>query len=687
MVTADGSDDAYERHKRRAAQRQADLSQEAREIGPLPKVEDAARKEACRNNLRLFLETYAAGTFNLEWSEDHLKVIAIAQRLVLEGGAIALAMARGSGKTSLLRWVAIWALVYGHRHFLVIVCATGTLSKQLLRSFKSTFETETIFTKDFPEVCYPIQRLEGLNQRAAGQTLYGKRTAIAWTGAELVFPTVDGSAASAAIVRVASMGGGIRGMQAESNGETIRPDIVLCDDPQTDKSAKSVTQTQDREDIIKGTIMGLAGPDQTIACMVPCTVIYEDDLAERLLDPERSPEFESLRFKLLKSMPERLDLWEQYRELRKKSLIDRKDISMATEYYAAHRHDMERGCVPSWPARYNKNHISAIQFAMDLWAKDARSFFAEYQQEPKKDEVIGSNALRAHEVAQRFTGLRRGHRPDYAGLITIGMDIQQDVIFWLAMGWDKGSCRGHVIDYGAWPEQPKAYFTLLDLRQTLRQRYKASTDTEGLIHGLGEIVGKLLDRSWPTMSGIDAKADLVVCDANWAPSTDIVYDLARVAGPRFLPYHGRYIGAVSQPMELWKKEPGDRDGPGWRVATGKRRQRNILADINAWKSRVADWLRTPDQTAGIWLPGTGIEANQMFADHCASEYPVPVAGRGRSLDEWKQRPGRDNHWFDCLISAAVAASIQGFSTPGAAAPVVRRVVSYREQQLAKRAGR
>lgn len=34
-------------------------------------------------------------------------------------------------------------------------------------------------------------------------------------------------------------------------------------------------------------------------------------------------------------------------------------------------------------------------------------------------------------------------------------------------------------------------------------------------------------------------------------------------------------------------------------------------------------------------------------------------GRGRTVDEWKPIPGRDNHWFDCLIGAAVAASITG----------------------------
>ncbi len=39
--------------------------------------------------------------------------------------------------------------------------------------------------------------------------------------------------------------------------------------------------------------------------------------------------------------------------------------------------------------------------------------------------------------------------------------------------------------------------------------------------------------------------------------------------------------------------------------------------------------------------------------------------RGRSVDEWKQRPEQpDNHWFDCLVGSAVAASMQGVILPG-----------------------
>ena len=44
----------------------------------------------------------------------------------------------------------------------------------------------------------------------------------------------------------------------------------------------------------------------------------------------------------------------------------------------------------------------------------------------------------------------------------------------------------------------------------------------------------------------------------------------------------------------------------------------------------------------------------------AAEYSVRVEAKGRVVDEWKLPPEQpDNHWFDCLVGSAVAASMQG----------------------------
>jgi hypothetical protein len=66
---------------------------------------------------------------------------------------------------------------------------------------------------------------------------------------------------------------------------------------------------------------------------------------------------------------------------------------------------------------------------------------------------------------------------------------------------------------------------------------------------------------------------------------------------------------------------------------------------------------------------------------------VKTEGRGRTVDEWKLRPERgDNHWFDCLVGAAVAASLQGAALLGmeASSQKRRERVSFAELQRRNR---
>jgi len=51
---------------------------------------------------------------------------------------------------------------------------------------------------------------------------------------------------------------------------------------------------------------------------------------------------------------------------------------------------------------------------------------------------------------------------------------------------------------------------------------------------------------------------------------------------------------------------------------------------------------------------------------------VRTESRGRSVDEWKLTPGRENHWYDSLVGAAVAASITGLEPAASEAGGRRR---------------
>jgi len=91
---------SYDERREAERARNAAISVQGRDIAPLPEVVNPERKKECERNFQLFCESYFPETYSLEWSPDHLKAIEKIETAVLEGGLFALAMPRGSGKST-----------------------------------------------------------------------------------------------------------------------------------------------------------------------------------------------------------------------------------------------------------------------------------------------------------------------------------------------------------------------------------------------------------------------------------------------------------------------------------------------------------------------------------------------------------------------------------------------------------
>ncbi|NQU22268.1 MAG: hypothetical protein HQ567_13375 [Candidatus Nealsonbacteria bacterium] len=143
---------------------------------------------------------------------------------------------------------------------------------------RTELDSNELLLEDFPEVCFPIQALDGIANRCSGQLYQGPRTHIGWTAREIVLPTIPESKASGAIIKVAGITGRIRGMKSKTpDGRSLRPSLVVLDDPQTDESARSLSQCATRESILAGAVLGLSGPGKKISGIMPCTVIRPGD--------------------------------------------------------------------------------------------------------------------------------------------------------------------------------------------------------------------------------------------------------------------------------------------------------------------------------------------------------------------------------------------------------------------------
>lgn len=662
-------DPSYQSFKEAQAQKSRDRSLTGRDIGPIPPVADPARKEAAIASFRIFCETYLRPRFAIAWSPDHIKVIDRMQTAVLQGGLFALAMPRGSGKTSLCQGACLWAMLCGYQEFVLLINASLDKAVQSMESIQTELEKNELLAADWPEVCYPIRRLDRIANRCKGQLCQGHPTGIVWTKERIVLPTVKGSKSSGIILAVAGLTSGFRGTTfTRSDGRTVRPSLVIPDDPQTDESSNSLTQCESRERLFSGAILGLAGPTSKIAAVCPCTVIRAGDLADNLLNRELNPEWQGERFKMLYSFPANDRLWDQYADIRSTELKNGGKGDQATEFYRQHRAAMDEGSQVAWPERFNPDEISGLQHAMNLLLRNRRAFFTEYQNDPEP-EADEAGQLDPIEIAARVNGLPRALVPLNTSHLTAFVDVQQKLLYWCVIAWAQ-DFTGSVIDYGAFPgQQGKSYFTLDDARSTLQSTFPQA-GLEGAIRSGLDAVGKLLlDREWLREDKVSMKIGKMLVDANWAASTDTVYQWCRT-GPyaaTVAPSHGKGIGPANRPWSEYKQIQGQTLGFHWLLSASTARQvRKVMFDTNFWKTFIAERLRvTPGDRGALTLFASEVDVrrkadHRMIADHCCAEYLVPSKPDAPKIDVWKMRiDRRDNHWWDGLIGCAVAASMLG----------------------------
>lgn len=692
---------SYGEQKETINAKQKAKRQAARDIGPLPKVQDEERRKRCRESLRLFCEEYFPETFALPWSADHYVVIERLEKAIRFGGLFAVAMPRGQGKTSLCRIAVMWAVLYGYQSFTLLIGAEAESAKESLEAIKTELETNERLAEDFPEACHPIRRLEGIANRASGQTLDGKRTRLAMTAETIQIATVEGSESSGSIIRVAGITGRIRGMNHKTaDGKSLRPTLVLLDDPQTDDSAKSLAQNQHRLKLLRGAILGLAGPGEKIAAVMPCTVIQPGDMADTILDPEKNPQWNGVRTKLLTAFPtdDAMQLWQDYQKLRKTSFQEYGDQRLATQFYREHHAAMVDGAAVSWEERFEDDEVDAVQYAMNRYLDDPQSFYSEYQNDPLPERDATSDELTADIILGKLAGGRRFEVPVGTVSVVAMVDIQLSVLYYVVCAFDD-TFGATVIDYGTFPGQPTRDFRLAAMQRTMRHVLADSGQTGGIEaqvrHALDRLIVALVEREWKDASGTVHPLSRLMVDANWSELTDTVYETIRSSNYTAIltPAHGRGVTASNLPMSLWKRKRGDKVGNHWRSPLpGKRAIRHCIYDTNYWKSFTRNRFLVPLGDVGaLGIYGRTQDEHEHFSQQCASEYPVKTSANERTVEEWKKKPNQDNHLWDCLVGCHVCADIEGVRLPGLEVDGDKinapRKRSWRERQQEKRAER
>ena len=692
-ASPDSDAEVYAAIKERSRARNISLSRTGRDIGPIPPVADPARRTRAERDLRFALETYFPHIFVLPWCRDHLSLIENLQTIILAGGLKAFAMPRGSGKTVICECAIMWAVLIGAHAFPLLLGASAAASAEQFEDIKTEFEENELLLADFPEVVWPIQALKGIGQAARGQLCDGKRTRMSWTSKRMVLPTIPGSRASGAAIRVASITGRMLGMKHKRvDGSVVRPSCVLADDLQTDISAASPLQCASRERTLMGGVLGLAGPKKRIALLMPCTVKAPGDLADRMVDRKLHPEFNGERTKLIYVWPTNEPLWEEYARLRAESFRQGGDGKAGTDFYAAHRAAcglplcdprpcdscprratcMDAGALVAWPERFEPQQLSAVQFAADLRLRDARAFASEYQNQPLPPEEEFGIMVPIELLAGKLNALARGVVPKACQYLSCHVDVHDRVLVYLVAALDE-ELGGAVIDYGFEPEQPVDHFAAARPPRTLAQVARGAGREGAVLAGLERLVPRLLKRDWQREDGAALRIGRLLIDAGYL--TELIKTFCRRSedAALIMPSHGRFVGATSVPFDEYKSEVGAKAGFHWRIPPPRKGDRHVLMDINFFKTFAHQRLAVALGDKGsLSVFGRRPEEHRMLFEHWTAERPKRASSGRRVVDEWRLIPNRENHLLDNLVGCLVGASMLGAAPPGAARPAAAK---------------
>ncbi|MEO1526724.1 MAG: hypothetical protein AAFX06_14915 [Planctomycetota bacterium] len=646
------------------------------DVGDLPPIKDPERRERCKHDLLAFLQTYFPDSTGLSpFSPKQVEVIRRIERCVLKSGRVLNLMPRGFVKSTISENAILWMALYGHRRYIVFLGATDDDAETAIESLQTELEENQLLEDDFPEVCIPSQKLEGKAQRCASQTYKGVRTKMKWSSGLIVLPSIKGNESFG--VRIASRGllGSMRGLRFKKNGRNVRPDFVVIDDPQTDDSAKSPTQTKVRKRKIQKSVLRLGGHGRQVSVVINATVIEEDDLVDQLGDDKLHPEWQTVRVPMIHKLPDALDtLWlVEYAKIRRN--YDQEDLDgqeraklEATEFYWSNQEEMERGSKVEWEnIQLEPDEISALQHGINILIDDGPEVFAsECQNRPERQSANLVLSLNRGLLKERLNGIQPHVVPDGRGHVVFHIDIHDELLYWstAAVGSD---FTGSILGFGTWPEQPLPWFTLRSAPIKLSDKYPGADINEAIKLGVRDLILKINETMWISKTGQQFPVSTGLVDAGYKQDPVIegillsnfhnVHTSKGLApGPRDRPVT-QYDMSTKRVLRCGPNPLRPRwYFPREFVADGVQR---VHFDANFFKEQIsARFLQGARQ--GAWrLPGNSLDAVAPLIEHMIVEEPDQVSGGGSTVNMWKNISRKDNHWWDNIIGCAVAASTMG----------------------------
>ena len=623
---------------------------------------DPKRKAAYEADPLAWLAYYLAPVYPLAWGSTHREMVAAAVRAIRTGHGMTVAAPRGEGKSSVLWGVGLWAIASGACRFPVVAAYKQTASKRMLIRWLDALASNKRLQEDYGDLCEPFKktthaiRLRLLTWKDGEPCGADKRI----MDGVLVLP--DGAGAIGAI----SLGGNARGLFASMpDGETLRPDVLLLDDPQDKKIAGSATLVRQTCERITSDLYNLGGPDRRLAIMAAVTVIAEHDVAEHLL---ASDDMEAIRVGQITEWPADYwddasvtrRTWDDWNMERVEGMAEHDAGARAIAFYEKNYETLTDGMTVSWAERYDikRGDPDAMYAAMwDFYRLGEAAFMSERQNQPIKPDLDVYDLTPAIVAGAVYEGRKLYQVPTSARLIAAATDLNHYGLHSVAVAFDNDQ-TGAVVWYGRDDHRGKGIVPKNCPEPEAKKRMFAALVKHG--EALAAMPLKCADAV--------AQPGLWIIDGGYMPDVVRRY----VEGP------GRTVG---MPVAMGRGYAADRYRPQGRSTIGEPREGTHRAEstiagkfvaFNAdyWREIAQRaWLATPGAPGGVSLyEGQHAE----FGEHiCREKLVEKLEGQTGPVWRWAVQPGWHDYG-DALYMCYVAGVWLGVGTQGMRAKRVKR---------------
>ncbi|MGM0904253.1 MAG: phage terminase large subunit [Bacillota bacterium] len=380
--------------------------------------------------------------FDLESPEDaadfHQDICAIINVVSTDvlNKKVAVAAPRGHGKSTYLSKAApLREVVYRKRKYIMVISETPIVAAGNIDWIGGQLKTNAKLRADFG----PLLNPKGNDKDNSTEFI--------------AYEEVNGIKRDLTLVQAASTGGAIRGR----NWNGVRPDLIICDDLEDARPGGNAATKEQREKLkewFASSVLPLGDPKgKRTAFIYMGTIVHNESLLNDVIN--NNSEFESTLYSAIIEEPERMDLWEQCRNIYNDAELPKKERrEQAIAFYEENREEMDRGVEVLW-----QEAQPILRLYLWKWTYGSKAFNTEYQNRPRDEEnqIFVIESLRMFDESDLYdangyeqpleyyafwdVAMGKSKRSDYNAIITIARNRVTGVIY-VVDTWAK-KCQAH----------------------------------------------------------------------------------------------------------------------------------------------------------------------------------------------------------------------------------------------------